>query len=538
MAEQQLVDYIKRAKDAGQSDNQSRTLLYKNGWTEAEVNDAFVSLNQAKLQSQIQPDLKGAPQVVNQSEIKIQPQVVSHPQPQIQPQSTATTQQNNMLQRKTVSHLVLKILMVLIIIVVLSGAGLFIAGQYFNFSWNPFSKPSPEIVISNMFANMKNVKSSHTTTQVEIVATDNDSKISLGKLAFNTNSEADIININDPKVGGNFTINLTLPGSVSPIASSIVSTAVIDNAFYFKINNIIVPDTFSYPGLDLSGLDISKIKGNWFKVDRDSIKALCGQIGVADITQIDISDLANKIQDLLSTENILSVDKQLKDEVISGQDTYHYLLTISKEKLKGLADKTIALGIKDVAKAQAFANTFVDTMGDVNIEMWIGKKDFMLYKFGINKVIDSNKIYSGTNMQLEIKFNMANSNFNKPISVQSPVSEGTPAQKIEDIALPLLKTQKIESDMSQIGFTAQSVFSINKSYYSLCKSGLLNGYLKMGLLGLSNDIVSQGAKIPTCFAGIQDYCVSTQLADGSYLCIDKNNILGKMKCVSYRTACK
>jgi len=41
MAEQQLVEYIKKAKEAGQADQQTRTLLRQNGWTDSEINNAF-----------------------------------------------------------------------------------------------------------------------------------------------------------------------------------------------------------------------------------------------------------------------------------------------------------------------------------------------------------------------------------------------------------------------------------------------------------------------------------------------------------------
>jgi hypothetical protein len=180
----------------------------------------------------------------------------------------------------------------------------------------------------------------------------------------------------------------------------------------------------------------------------------------------------------------------------------------------------------------------------------------MLYEAKVDKVVDISKIYPSANMQLEIKFDMINSNFNKPITVQAP----TGAQKIEDIVLPLLKTQtsnlitptldlktqKIDSDMNQVGFEAQSIFSANKSYALLCKNGFLNGS-KITSYGLefitdANDLIRQGAKNPICFAGAQDYCVSTQLSGGSYLCIDENSnlgtIIGKVKCISAQTVCK
>jgi hypothetical protein len=548
MAEQQLVDYIKKARDAGQSDDQSRVLLYKNDWTEAEVNDAFASLNQPqpKPQPQPQPQPKAQPQpqqqpqTVSQPKIAVQPQMASQPQaqpkPQMQQQVQPQAAQSNMPKMKAKSHLASKILIALIIIVVLAGA-VFAIGQY----WNPFSV-SPQTVINSMLNNMKNVKYYSTTAQAGIEATDNNTKLSQGKLALNANSEIDATDVNNLKTDGNFAINLTSLGSASPIASFSVDTAVASGASYSKINDIIIPAAYSYPGLDISG-----IKGKWFKIDQDSVKALSqaksGQVVVLDILQANNSELVKKIQDLLLAENIFTFDKQLNDEVLNGQDTYHYSLTISKEKFKDLVNTILT------SETQGATNSFVpliqnmiasftaglsaDQLGDTNIEMWIGKKDYLLYEAKIDEVINP----SNANTQFEIKFDMSNSNFNKSISVQAPAN----AQKIEDVFLPLLKVQKIKSDMQQIASSSALLFQTSKSYSSLCYKGLLNGYLTTygtDLVNLNNDIISQGAQKPLCLSGVGNYCVSTQLSDGSYLCVGGTGILGTTKCVSYRTVCK
>jgi hypothetical protein len=96
--------------------------------------------------------------------------------------------------------------------------------------------------------------------------------------------------------------------------------------------------------------------------------------------------------------------------------------------------------------------------------------------------------------------------------------------------------------MNEIGSAAQLLFIANKSYYSLCKNGFLSGskqtFYGVEFISAVNDIIKQGAKNPVCFAGIQDYCVSTQLPSGSYLCIGANNVLGSARCISSKTVCK
>ncbi|MCX6723197.1 MAG: hypothetical protein NT094_04015 [Candidatus Staskawiczbacteria bacterium] len=644
MAEQQLIDYIKKAREAGQSDDQTRDLLYKNGWTLTEVNEAIMVLINSQPQPQSQPQEQPQPQVATQPEpqlmiqpeiqqqpntqppaqalsndllkaeeqqqdIKLQsadlstvgaqpqsqpeaqpeiqlqpinqpqeqpqevkpqvmnqPQIVSQPEAQYKPQFAQT---NMPRMRGGFLPAFLKILIILIIVIAICGVGYITAGQYYNLPYsnslfNLFKQEDPQTVISNMLKNMKDVKSSHTIMQLEVNAINNGT--SQGKLVLNTNSETDITDVKNTKSGGNFTINLTTPGSTSPMVSGTVSLAVIGSTYYIKIgNDIVIPA--AYLSSSSPEFDISKIKGKWLEINEDSIKTLSqangGEIVIPDISQTSNSELIKKMQDLIVSENIFSVSKKLNDETISGQDTYHYLVIISKDKLTNLLNKIIAESFKAQNNVtgetsgsnsilmenmvQAFVKTFTDSVGDINIETWIGKKDYMLYQVKLDKNIDVNKILgnigagasvdsSMQNMQIGIKFSMTNSNFNKPITVQVP----TGAQKIEELVLPLIKIQNINNDIKQIGNNAEYAFFANKSYSSLCSRGLLNGYLKTygtDLIRLNGDIVKQGAKKPICFSNVNNYCISTQLIDGSYSCIDKNGRVGTVKCVSAQTVC-
>jgi hypothetical protein len=77
MAEPQLIDYIKKARSAGQGDEQSRSLLLKNGWTDTEVNEAFSAIDPGQAQTQQQPRTQPQP------EVQPEPQVESQPRPQL-----------------------------------------------------------------------------------------------------------------------------------------------------------------------------------------------------------------------------------------------------------------------------------------------------------------------------------------------------------------------------------------------------------------------------------------------------------------------
>ena len=497
MAEQQIVDYIKKARDAGQSDDQSKSLLLKNGWTDAEISDAVISLGQPTAQPEPEPQAEPQPQaVVSQPEIEVQPEVVSQPQPQAQPQAQPV--QFDMPRTKK-SHLFIKLLMVLIIVVVLGGVGYFVAGQYISLPFsdillNIFS-PSPTTVINKMVVNMQSVKSSHMVAQETANVTNNN--VSTGKLSVGITGDSDVTTANNPKLNSIISINLT--SSLSATAN--IGLTAVDGATYFEINNLTVPDGYSVPGLD-----VSKLTGVWFKVDGDSIKALsqadASQVGVVNISNLDNLALVKKIQDLFISENLLSNAKKINDEVVNGQNTYHYLITINKDKLKDLITKIITLetagssGSLTQNMVSTVAGNFVDGVGDINLELWIGKTDYFLYQAKIDKIIDLAKFGLGANTQMELIFSLANSNFNKPATIQAPAN----SQKIEGVLLPLLKTQRVGSDFGQIMVIAESVFNGNKSYYSLCSHGLFNGYLEDSgsqLINLNNDVVAQGGTKPT-----------------------------------------
>jgi hypothetical protein len=95
--------------------------------------------------------------------------------------------------------------------------------------------------------------------------------------------------------------------------------------------------------------------------------------------------------------------------------------------------------------------------------------------------------------------------------------------------------------MGQITVLAESLYNVKNNFYSLCNRGLLNGYLATygsELIVLNNDIVSQGGKKPVCLSSEQNYCISTQLIDGSYICVDNTGAMGTTKCISSATVCK
>lgn len=159
--EPQLVDYIKKAREAGQTDEQTRALLNKNGWTSGEVGDAFTSLDQPKNQPQTQPQAQSFEQPK-----EVQPQ--SQPRPEVQPQVETETYE----PEQTKSHTALKIFVVFIVLAIIGGAGFFMMTQTDLLkSLTSFYSPAPKIVSPDPVAQNPAVKITDPINAVTLATT-------------------------------------------------------------------------------------------------------------------------------------------------------------------------------------------------------------------------------------------------------------------------------------------------------------------------------------------------------------------------------
>ncbi|MCX6722563.1 MAG: hypothetical protein NT094_00670, partial [Candidatus Staskawiczbacteria bacterium] len=207
-----------------------------------------------------------------------------------------------------------------------------------------------------------------------------------------------------------------------------------------------------------------------------------------------------------------------------------------KDKIANLTNKIIALELQQVAQtqgasgtdstlianmAQALVKTIADSVGDINLEMWVGKKDYLLYQIKMDKVIDLSKVASSIasgmglpasetnpNGQVELKFTMTNANFNKPVSVQVPENP----QRIETVLLPSanqpppVTNNLLEDDMRQLMTTANIIYTKNNNSFALiCKNNALNGSMPTygsQLVTIIRDVIKKGGKNIVCSSSI------------------------------------
>ena len=136
MIEPQLIDYIKKAKSAGQSEEKTKALLLQNGWTDQEIAQAFLAISDSAMpkQSQATPDAKPNHQVSGQPAVNITAQA--------QPQAKAQPSFKPHVQRPGARLTVVKVIAVVILLAIIGG------GLYFALAQGDFMQKIVDKTIS------------------------------------------------------------------------------------------------------------------------------------------------------------------------------------------------------------------------------------------------------------------------------------------------------------------------------------------------------------------------------------------------------
>jgi len=528
MAEQQLVDYIKKAKEAGQTDEQTRSLLFKNGWTENEVTDAFSAL---VVQPQVQAQVQTQPQTQAQPVAQVQPKIQTNPVSMINETKPEET-------RRSPIKAVVVGLAVFIVIIGLAFGGYYVAGMYINLPWNPFW-PNPETILNKSLENSLNIKTGSSDSTISLAYDNGPSQA--GKATLYISSKQDISDIKNPKASISLQFkDVSISGLPSiDFSSAKVDLVMIGSTIYLKLSDSPIWDSLNPQA--------SQLKGVWIKIDESSLKSFIpseGQVSMVGSENITYDpEIIKKVQNIIVGQKIFSVTKQLADESINGKSTYHYTLKISKEKLTTFISKILEEQLKagqsnlseqEITMIQgifsATVGVFVNYIGDIDYDVWIGKTDKIMYKSVLNKDIDLAKfsVFGDKDMagNLKIKVEVINSDINKPITIQEPAE----SQNLEDLIGPARQINKIKSAFLSVDGLAAQFFTTNKSFYSLCKSKSLTDTLASA--------TTAGASSISCFAQRSAYCVSAKLPDGSYVCMSSKGVLGKAKCLTASSICQ
>lgn len=430
---------------------------------------------------------------------------------------------------------VLKVILGIVIgFIVLAGASVAVlASRFYDPLWNPF-RPEPEQVIKMAMANMGALKAVHSETKGGFSIT-TASPVQNVKLSFSGTNDTDSTDAENIKESS--AINISVSGDAGDYNFQI-QTKVIGSDIYFILNNI---DSLAAPLANL-GLDPAIFQGKWIKWDEASLERLTGQEINSIAGTSKQEEITKKIEEIISGRDLFIVKKELDDENISGNASYHYLISLDEKVLEDVFSEIIdeemklipteqsqGIGLAMVSGAvKGMMEKIFTAVGEIDFDLWIGKKDLLVYKVTMDKTIDLatliKSFYGSSDMGLpsgniSINFDTSFSNFNKPVQVAAP----TPYVSLEEVVAEAMQKYQIMSDdasiagdMMDIQLAAGTIYLKNKSYYSVsCKNANLKYFC--------DKIKKTTGTNPIIRASKTKYCAYAKLATPSdYFCIDNS----------------
>jgi hypothetical protein len=236
-----------------------------------------------------------------------------------------------------------------------------------------------------------------------------------------------------------------------------------------------------------------------------------------------------KLSGPLLKKEVLRVKKRMKDEKIGKIKTYHYLITLKGEEIL----KIISEEMRDLTpeKRSNLENLkkFYEKIGDIEGEIWIGKRDFLLYKISLEKSLNLEK------EKITLRINLEFSNYNSPIEINPPVE----SKNIEEILFSSLEEYKKEienleaktkdvqiiSQILQIITLAKGMKVKENSFEEICQGKTLNEEISQ-LREIEKEIKKlQDEKLNlSCYSSSDSFCVSVDLIqlNKGKLCIDSS----------------
>ena len=310
-----------------------------------------------------------------------------------------------------------------VVVLILIGFGLALATRVWDPLWNPF-RPTPQKIMSDMMTKTQELKTIHSDAKINITVP----QILNGPISINFGGDSDINDLANPKAS--FALDVLQTDNTNP-ANSISLKAngiVIGKDGYVDLTDANVGPFASFL-LD-SGINLDTIKGIWFKVP--AAEQIAGT--TTQLSQPDTAALTAKIRQFVVQDKIYTVKKQLADEVINGQNVYHYLIVLNNDNVAKLFSDIASEAIKESGDknsdpaSEAFAvgamkgvvSEFLDKIGEVDMDFYIGKRDSMLYRYKVAKSIDLSVLSSYLSGTLIFSAEDDNSKFNQPVVIEAP----------------------------------------------------------------------------------------------------------------------
>ncbi|MGC9031170.1 MAG: hypothetical protein ACP5H7_00090 [Minisyncoccia bacterium] len=269
-----------------------------------------------------------------------------------------------------------KIIILFLILILLFIFGFLLNKRVFNPSWNPFNLLAKKRIyqgVLNLFEEKLKDYNADVALNFRTKSQDQEGL----NLNFSVSGSIDNTDPTNEKIVSNIKAWTKILGIEIPIK---IKSLFINNDLYFYVTDIPNLSFFNTSSLGL-------IKNQWVKVP---LKEKVSQKNF----------FSEELKKLLTQKDIFTIKKELKSEKVAETNCYHYIVTLNPQSLKSF----IIDILKEAKNSQTeisetkfqeiidnVSNNFeknFQKIGDIDVEIWISKRDKILEKMIFEKEID------------------------------------------------------------------------------------------------------------------------------------------------------
>ncbi len=304
------------------------------------------------------------------------------------------------------------------------GAGVIVAsGVAFGAWW--WMRPEPvQAVLAKAMRVSQTVKTAHSTFSVTARFSGPDIPGALERIQFTGEQTIDMSALPEFKQSGSAVVSAVFD-STSPFALAGLNNAQLaiearmptSKTAYIRFTNI--------PNIPLVSLD--SFKNQWLALPAqpsESLQAIAaGQIP----TTVDVGGFVQKFSALWATLDVTKIIQSTDTEVVGEIPMIHYQMTLTPEMVVAILD-VLAGQVLDAQERVAVGQQIGSAIGSVPLELWIGRKDYHIYRVKATPTITVGQ------QKAVLVLEQTMDRFDEPVSVEAPVD----AKPIEQVLTQVL----------------------------------------------------------------------------------------------------
>ena len=387
------------------------------------------------------------------------------------------------------------------------------------------TRSTPKEVMKEMDTKMAELQTVH--SKIMISAKREEHKVSMSGFSIAFDQDIDNRDLENLRSAGNFSIITSEEGDQISFNGE---TIAIKNTSYLKLTTM--------PPREVIGADLSLLKNQWIRSNRNDFMSFLTFLtgGWSPEIEEEIAPLEKQQERIIKefqkafvSDSSYSIKQELKTEKINGQKTYHYLASLKQEATKNLIIEIIkgmvsfpdgqrAFPESELVEISQQLNEYLYKHGEVEVEIWIGEKDNLLYKLEMTKEINfDNDREEKMIVHIVAEF----SDFNQPLNIVAPNEFKSFKETIGKLyqdefnrSRGMAKDGRITADMNQIRSSMQIVELKDGTYAHACTD--------TDIVALIADIDDYAPNPASCFADTDACCVTVELISGDFYCVDSD----------------